>query len=196
MTPYMKKELNSGKIKSWYSPGIISFLVKNNISATVFTTGMFAEIYPDVIRKMSENPLFEIENHTYDHKSFTSNCYKLATVKNQTEKIQEITKTNNIIKKLTGKEPHFIRLPGLCSKKEDDSLIKRLGFISSDTGIISGDAKQKDFNKIKISVLNQVKRGDNVIILHLGGPNAPSTEKAITLLIPELQKRNYIFAHL
>jgi peptidoglycan/xylan/chitin deacetylase (PgdA/CDA1 family) len=196
MTPYMKDELLNGKIKEWYSPKIISYLKAEKIPASVFTTGMFAEVYPDLIKDLGSNPLFSIENHTYSHKSFSSPCYKPEPVTKHTEKVLEITKTQEIIKNLTGKEPKYVRLPGLCRTEQDETLIEKLGLIPSNVGIISGDVKQHDYRKIVNSVLHQAHSGDNIIIMHLGGPHAPSIEKALEIFIPELLKKGYIFKHL
>lgn len=196
MTPHMKNRLASGKVKEWYSPNIISFLKRENISATIFTTGMFAEVYPEVIKDLGVNPLFSIENHTYDHKAFSKPCYTLETATKHSEKVLEIIKTQDIIKNLTGKEARYVRLPGLCRTEADDSLIKRLGLIPSNIGIISGDVKQHNYKALVHSVLSQVHPGDNIVIMHLGGPHAPSTEKALEIFVPELIKKGYIFKHL
>ncbi len=196
MTPYMKSELESGKVKEWYSPKIISYLKTENIPASIFATGMFAEVYPHVIKDFGTNTLFSVENHTYDHRAFSTPCYTLGSVTKHTDKVVEMTKTQEIIKKLTGKEPTHVRLPGLCKTEKDEVLIKKLGLIPSNVGIISGDVKQYDYRKIVKSVLDQVHEGDNVIIMHLGGPHAPSTEKALEVFVPELIKRGYIFKHL
>jgi peptidoglycan/xylan/chitin deacetylase (PgdA/CDA1 family) len=196
MTPYMKSKLEHGKVKSWYSPSILTYLKEKRIPASIFTTGMFAEIYSEVIKDLGTNSLFSIENHTYDHAAFSTPCYKLEKVTKHSKKILEITKTQDIIKELTGKVPHYVRLPGLCHSEDDEVLIKKLGLIPSNMGIISGDVEQKDYRKIESNVLSQVKPGDNMIIMHLGGPHAPSTEKAIEVLVPELLKRGYEFKHL
>ena len=196
MTPLMKEELEEKKVTSWYDPNILTFLKKEHIPASIFTTGMFAEIYPELIKDLGTNPLFSIENHTYDHAAFTYPCYKLKILTKHQEKVEEITKTQEVIKQLTGKEPQYVRLPGLCKTEADDILIKKLGLEPSNTGIISGDVKQKEYKKIVSSILNQVHPGDNVIIMHLGGPHAPETGKAIQVVIPELIKKGYIFIHL
>ncbi len=196
MTPHMKDEAEKGKVGLWYSPGIISYLEEREVPATIFTTGMFAEMYPGVIRAAAMSGLFSIQNHTYDHAAFTVGCYGLSVVTQEKAKTEEIKKATEIITDLTGNAPTYVRLPGLCRNKSDSELIKKLGYKESDDGIISEDPHQMDAKKIVAMVLGKIKPGDNIVIMHLGGPNAPKTEEALTKLIPILSTEGYDFAHL
>ena len=195
MTPFMKRELSSGKIHSWYSPELVSYLEENNIPATIFTTGMFAEVYPDVIKKLAETPGIVIANHTYDHPGFEAPCYKLKIISSDQEKKNEILKTQEIIKSLVGYEPRYFRYPGLCHNEHDDLLVKELGLQISVEGIISGDAFTHDAIKIEEHILENVHDG-SVIIMHLGGPHAPATDVVVRDIVSKLEKENYVFQSL
>jgi predicted TIM-barrel fold metal-dependent hydrolase len=71
-------------------------------------------------------------------------------------------------------------------------MAKEIGLEISDTGTISGDSFIKDS---KIVASNIVKGAGNnpVIIMHLGGPNAPATEEAVKIAVPRLRAMGYIF---
>ncbi len=195
MTPVMAKKLKDNEVASWYSPGLIQYLQDNQIAATFFVTGMFAEIYPDAIKQWAQNKNFAIENHSYDHPGFEDPCYGLATISTDQEKISQMQKTQDILKELTGTTPAYFRHPGLCHNQHDDDLAAKLNLKISDEGLASGDAFNKNTEAIVNNVVKNSKAG-TVIILHTGGPNAPATEAAIKKIVPKLQAEGFFFAKL
>lgn len=193
MTPFMKKEYTEKRVLYWYSKGLVDYLEKEKIPATIFVTGMFAEMYPETIKTMATYPTIEIANHTYDHAGFESPCYGLKILKNDSEKIDEIKNTQNIIKTLTNKTPKYFRYPGLCHKKSDDALVNKLGLSVANTGLISGDAFNKSSKGIISGIMKNVRNND-VIIMHLGGQNAPAiTGVFMKELVTRLKAQNYVF---
>ncbi|GEM_PF-1862602 len=195
MTPYMKKEQKSGLVKQWYDPTLIDYLEKNNIQATFFVTGMFAEMYPDLIKHLAANPNFSIQNHTYDHSAFEPHCFHLSFIVSDQEKQTEIKKTQSILKSITGKTPTYFRYPGLCHNAHDDTLVAADGLLLVHGEFNSGDAYMRKPELIVRNIFNNLKRG-NVIIFHLGTKKSPATTDAVKLLIPKLKKSGYIFSHL
>lgn len=191
MTPHMKNELLTGKIKAWYDPAIISYLEDKKIPATIFVTGLFAEVYSKEIKQWSENGLL-IENHTYDHSAFRYPCFGLNVLRSDKEKRAEISKTQDIIFKLTGEIPKLFRYPGLCHNSADDKLVKDLGLTIDNGNLTAGDAFNKNSASIVKTILNKTK-DRSVILMHLGGPNAPAADRALKQVIPLLQKKGFIF---
>jgi peptidoglycan/xylan/chitin deacetylase (PgdA/CDA1 family) len=192
MTPMMLKKEKEHKVDRWYSPGLVDYLIQNKIPATIFTTGMFAEDYPELISKMSTSGMFAIENHTYDHSAFESPCYGLAVLGTDEQKHKEMSKASDVISKLTGHTPTILRHPGLCHNLHDDQMAKEIGLEISDSGTISGDSFIKDSKIVAANILKGA--GNNpVIIMHLGGPNAPATEEAVKIAVPKLRAMGYIF---
>ncbi|MCX6753019.1 MAG: polysaccharide deacetylase family protein [Candidatus Nomurabacteria bacterium] len=192
MTPFMKKKLDTGIVSSYYSRELVSYLENEKIPATVFVTGMFAEIYPNLIKEMSKYPYIEVANHTYDHPGFEVPCYGLSVINTDKEKIQEMEKTQKILTTLTGHIPKYFRHPGLCHDNHDDILAQRLGLIVSDDGLTSEDAFDKNPNTIIKAVLNNIHDG-SIVIMHLGGPNAPAIDVAIKTIVSKLKDQGYIF---
>ena len=192
MTPFMKKKLDEGIVSSYYSKDLVSYLETEKIPATIFVTGMFAEIYGDLIKEMGKYPEIEIANHSYSHPGFENPCYKLKTISTDAEKIGEMEKTQKILSALTGRVPKFFRHPGLCHNNHDDQLAQKIGLTVSDDGLTSGDAFNKNPKNIIKTVLSRVHDG-SVIIMHLGGPNAPEIGVAIKGVVEKLKAEGYVF---
>ncbi len=192
MTPFMKKKLDEKKVSDYYSKDLVNYLESEKIPSTIFVTGMFAEVYPDLIREIAKYPDIEIANHSYDHPGFESPCYKLKIINTDEDKIEEMQKTQRILTALTGVVPKYFRHPGLCHNQQDDLLAQKIGLTVSDAGLTSGDSFNKNSKGIVKAVLSGV-HDKSVIIMHLGGPNAPATYVAIEEIVTKLKKEGYVF---
>lgn len=193
MTTSMLKKLQNKEVKSLYDERIIEILNSTSTPATIFITGLWAKTYPEETKSISENALFEIANHSLTHGSFTKNCYTLEEVKN---KNNELIETQKILQEITNITPKYFRFPGGCYEKEDLQIIANAQLIPIQWDVISGDAFQKDHNKIANTVINKTTNG-SIIVMHLNGaPNAPGTAEALPSIITELKKKGYSFVKL
>lgn len=193
MTPHMKQMLKLGQVKSWYNSKVIDILKQTNTPATLFLTGMWAQIYSDAVKQFSLDPLFELGNHSYSHPAFSINCYKLSVIKSSAQKSKEINDTQVILNQLTGKAPILFRFPGGCFAKDDLSLVKSLGLTVIGWDVSSTDAFSNDTNRIINHVVSSVKNG-SVVVFHLqGGPFAPKTAEALPKIIAKLKEKGFAF---
>jgi len=193
MTPSMQKKLQTKQVPTLYDKRIIDTLEETSTPATIFITGLWAKNYPAETKSISQNPLFEIANHSLTHGSFTKNCYGLGQVN---DKNKELTETQEILKELTGITPKYFRFPGGCYGKKDLEIVASNGLIPIQWDLISGDAFQKNSTIIYNNVVNRVTNG-SIIVMHLNGaPNAPGTAKALPSIIKELKKQGYTFVKL
>lgn len=193
MTPLMLKKIQTKEVKTLYDKRITDTLIETSTPATIFITGLWAKTYPEETKAISQNQLFEIANHSLTHGSFTKNCYTLSQVY---DKNKEIIETQKILQNLTGLTPKYFRFPGGCYEKEDLKTVNTAGLESVQWDVISGDAFQKDSNKIANTVINKATNG-SIIVMHLNGaPNAPGTAKALPSIIKELKKNGYTFVTL
>ena len=61
------------------------------VPATVFLTGLWTQAYPDVVKSLAADPLFELENHSMDHAAWRSPCFGLPAISTDAERRDELT---------------------------------------------------------------------------------------------------------
>ena len=86
----------------YYTEQLLKGLKERNVKATFFITGKNVETYPEIVKMIHEDEHL-IGNHTYNHTQLTS--------RNQESFKQEIIKTNEIIKEVTGEDTIYVRPP-------------------------------------------------------------------------------------
>lgn len=192
MTLGMEKKLNDGRSKSYFNKPVIDELIKENVPATLFLTGLWAKNYPGVTKSLAQNPLFEIGNHSYSHPAFTANCFGLPYI-NSSDKEKEIQMSQEILTKLTGKHPTLFRFPGGCYGKSDLEQIKKYGLRNVGWDLASGDAFNNNPGSIVKRVESRVAPG-SIIVMHMNGNiDAPVTAEALPEIIAYLKSNGYTF---
>lgn len=192
MTPGMKNALNTKRIKSSYDSRIVDTLNKTNTKATLFLTGMWIEVYPDITKQLAHNPLFELGSHSYRHSSYNGYCYGLSQLP-QTLKIEDVGAAQKLLRDYTGTDNKLFRFPGGCYSAEDVGLIHNAGGMVVDWDVVSGDAFNNNTNEIVYKVVNNTQNG-SIIVMHLNGePTAPKTAEALPEIIKQLKAKGYEF---
>lgn len=192
MTPKMLRELREHTVKSWYNHAVMQALEKANVPATLFLTGMWIVTYPRITKQLSDNPLFELGNHSYLHGGFSGTCYHLNKVPESSD-ANEIAKTDQLLSKFTARAVKLFRFPGLCYDTDDLAIAAQEGYTVIGGDVLGDDGFQKRTNAIVTHVVRSVKPG-SIVILHMhGGPNAPRTAEALPLIITQLRAEGYTF---
>ncbi|TGN76620.1 polysaccharide deacetylase [Streptomyces bauhiniae] len=174
------------------NPGLISALRTLKVPATVFMTGRWAEEYPDQARALGHDAQFEVANHSYSHYSFTGDCYGLPTVA-QDAKLTEVQRTYAALRKAGVPNPMpYFRFPGGCYDRDALRAISGAGVTAIQWDVISGDAFATDADAVVRQVLDGVKPG-SVVVMHCTRSAAPTTEKVVRSVVPELRKKGYRF---
>lgn len=86
-----------------YTPALLSILDRYHAKATFFLVGEKAEAWPDLV-KAEIAAGHSVGNHTYHHVNLTKIPERLVAT--------EILACGNVIKSITGKDPHLFRPPG------------------------------------------------------------------------------------
>lgn len=193
MTYGMKDALISHKVASSYDSRIIDTLTKTQTKATLFLTGMWVQLYPDVAKKLAQNPLFEIGSHSYIDSSYAGSCYGLKPTADS-EDLEEIETTQKILRDTLGVQNKLFRFPGGCY---DDYDIKAVSDIAGlkivHWDVVGGDGFNDNAASIVTAVVSHVQNG-SIIVLHMNGaPTAPKTADALPEIIKELKAKGFTF---
>ncbi len=192
MTTGMLKRIESGTDPALYNAAIVDFLRSEKIAATFFITGLWAEKYPNVVKELAAEPLFEIGNHSFSHRGFVDNCFSLPNLP-ENEKESDIRKSQEILLRLTGKKTTLFRFPGGCFSQSDQGLVKNYGLTVVGWSFASGDAFNPNTNAIVENVLEKARSGA-IVVFHLsGGRYAPKSAEVLKAIVPELKKRGFEF---
>ncbi|MER6031241.1 polysaccharide deacetylase family protein [Streptomyces sp. NPDC001851] len=174
------------------NPDLIGTLRTLKVPATIFMTGRWADEYPTEARSLGHDPQFEVANHSYSHYAFTSDCYGLPTVdagKMRSDVERAYASLHN-----AGVEhalPYF-RFPGGCYDQRALRALSGLGVTAVQWDVVSGDAFATDADAVTRQVLDGVKPG-SVVVMHCTRSAAPTTERVVRAVVPELRKRGYRF---
>lgn len=162
---------------------ILDLLSLYGIRATFFVVGENAGYYPDIILRESAEG-HEIGNHTYYHKPLRQ-C-------KPGEMEKEISKTSEIIRKITGRSPSLFRPPeGSYSCKTVESA-KTCG-----CDVILWNVDTRDWalcgtKEIVANVKTNVRDG-SIILFHDFTREGSHTVDALKILIPYLIDSGYEF---
>ena len=146
---------------------ILDILKQNEITATFFLVGQWAEKYPDSVKAISQAG-HEIGNHSYSHADF-------ATLEEK-QLVEEISKCSSAIEQITGRVPEFMRPPSGSYSDASIAVIERMGMTP-----IQWDADSLDWKSVSAG---------SIVLLHCGAKN---TAAALPNLIAKLQKDGYTF---
>lgn len=166
------------------TPHILDILKKRNLKAAFFVLGCQVNKYPEIIKRMHEEGHI-IGNHTYDHKNLTQ--LKKSSI------IKEIENTNNLIEKITGEKPKYLRPPYGAVNQSVKSVINEEGMNMVLWTVDTRDWHSKNEQKI----LKEVDRQLNISSgKYIGGAILmhdiyPSTVKALDLVLDKLAVNNY-----
>ncbi|MFI5711252.1 polysaccharide deacetylase family protein [Kribbella sp. NPDC051620] len=192
LTALMRKRLQHGKVKSYYNEALITKLRQENVPATLFLTGMWMEQYPDRVRELAADPLFELGTHTYDHRGFTKHCYTLGTVP-KADMLQDVRKAVTLLDQLDSHATRWFRFPGGCYDGTALHELAPAGVTAVGLDVPGADGFAKSPKPIVKQVLTHCQNG-SIVVLHMhGGENAPYTDEAITPIIAGLRARGFRF---
>jgi peptidoglycan/xylan/chitin deacetylase (PgdA/CDA1 family) len=187
MTPSMLAALKSGQVRSYANLAILDILEERQVPATFFVTGMWAERYPSVLKRIAAEDRYEIANHTYRHAAYKPNCYTLEQLP-RTEMTADARRTFDVLAPFGGNQTRYFRFPGLCHDSAALTALAPLGVTVVDGDVVSGDPFATAAAPIVRAVLERVQAG-SIIILHITEANAAFTDEALVPILEGLAER-------
>lgn len=181
---------------SGYDEELISYLIEMNIPATLFINGRWIEENVEVMKILSQNDLFEIENHGYAHKplSMDGRCaYGINGTEGIKGVLDEIMKNQDAITSYTGKSPRFFRSGTAHYDDITLDVLNELDLKAVNFDVL-GDAGAT-FNKEQmLRSARKVKNG-SIFLYHMNQPNREIAE-GVKQVVPMLIEMGYSFVQL
>jgi peptidoglycan/xylan/chitin deacetylase (PgdA/CDA1 family) len=181
---------------SGYDARLIQYLETMKVPATLFISGRWIDANPEIFKKLSKNPLFEIENHGLNHKPCSAigrSVYGIEGTKSLGEIYDEIELNALKILNLTGRKPKYFR-PG--TSYCDEICVEIANALGGEVVNFSvrGDAGATYSKKqVKEALWNAPP--SSIILMHMNHPEGETGEGVIEA-IPELKKRGFRFIRL
>lgn len=170
-----------------FSPQILDILKKYEAKATFFVVGQKVGWNPDIVKRASDEG-HEIGNHTFTH---------INICKSSDEEINsEISKTQEIIKNVTGKEPELFRPPYRAISEKLFNVME-----SKDMKVVLwSDLDPRDWsNPGTYNIVKTIEtKSENGTIILLHDYNKIRNDKSQTIqaleeIIPKMQSLGYEF---
>jgi peptidoglycan-N-acetylglucosamine deacetylase len=159
---------------------VIDILDEYDVIGNFFFVGKNVTKYPEVVKQAFEKGHLVL-SHSYNH-------IDLAQIGDD-ELRSEIEKTESSIEEIIGKRPAMIRPPYGETDDHVAGIAKERGYSVVLWSIDTLDWSQKEAGNIFKNVIDHVRNGD-IILMHTT-PETSETQKALPMIIEELQKRNF-----
>ncbi|MBF8984451.1 polysaccharide deacetylase family protein [Lutibacter sp. B2] len=161
-----------------YTNGILDILDKYNIKSTFFLVGFWVDKYPDMVKKIHDQG-HNVANHSSTHPHMT----KLS----KEQIAQELNKTGEKIKELTGVMPILFRPPFGDYNNLLINTAKENGYYTIQWDVDSLDWKELGTEPVVDRVTRNIKNG-SIVLFH---NNAKYVLEYLPLVIERLQKDGY-----
>lgn len=156
-----------------YTAQLLDGLKERGIHATFFVTGEHAELHPDIIERMfNEGHL--IGNHTYSHIQLTKG--------NRDKFKDELIKTNEILKEITGEEVQYVRPP---YGSWDKSFEKELNMFPVLWTVDPLDWSSRNVGRITEKIVSKTGENDIILMHDYYDTSVTAALKAIDELLEE-----------
>lgn len=180
------------------TPKVLDELKKYNVKATFFCLGKMLDANPDIAKRAYDEGHL-IANHSYNHD------YKTLYATSESF-MDEINKTQDKIKEITGEEPFkLIRFPGggynagdhAAEKQVYKACLKENGFYYADWNCLNGDAEAslRSADEL-VAKVKQTALEDNIIVLMHDAATKTTTPQALGRIIEYLKEKGYEFKRL
>ncbi len=156
-----------------YTEELLDGLKERGVCVTFFVTGEHAEIHPDIIKRMQEEGHL-IGNHTYSHIQLRKGNKEIFR--------EELIKTNEILKEITGQEVVYVRPP---YGSWDKSFEQELNMFPVLWTIDPLDWCSRDSDCIMRKIVSKVEENDIILMHDYYETSVDAALKAVDELLEE-----------
>lgn len=181
---------------SGYDEELLTYLMEERIPATLFINGRWIEENKETMKMLSQQDLFDIENHGYSHRPLSldgSFAYGIRGTEGVEEVLHEVMKNQELIFSYTGRRPRYFRSGTAYYDDVTVEILTELGLKAVNYDVL-GDAGAT-FNKEQmIRSAGGVKEG-SIFLYHMNQPGKKIAE-GVKHVVPMLMDMGYDFVKL
>ncbi|HTR71494.1 MAG TPA: polysaccharide deacetylase family protein [Mycobacteriales bacterium] len=172
--------IDDGPDPDW-TPKVLHLLDRYRMQASFCVIGLHAKAYPRLIRDIAKAG-HVLVNHSYTH---------VQPFNHQTEKriVEEITRTQRVIKQVAKVEPQLFRAPGGAWSPFIFRAIASYGLLPLDWDVDPADWERPGTLAIERRMLRG--RPNDIVLCHDGGGNRSETVRALRVVLPAWKRRHY-----
>lgn len=165
-----------------YDEKVVDVLIREKVPATLFLSGRWVEKNEDVVKSLAANPQFEIANHAFRHPHLLE--------KDDERILRELKRTQDIIRKVTGKRPKYFRPPFGEVDERLARLAAEAGLVTVQYDIASGDPDPGlSAKRIIRGVVGEAK-GGSIVVFHIN-ENGARTAEVLPEVIKQLREKGF-----
>jgi peptidoglycan-N-acetylglucosamine deacetylase len=165
-----------------YDEKVVEVLVREKAPATLFMSGRWVEKNKDTAKSLAANPQFEIANHAFWHPHMLE--------KDDERILRELKRTQDIIRKVTGKRPKYFRPPFGEVDERLARLAAQAGLVTVQYDIASGDPDPGlSAKRIIRGVVGEAK-GGSIVVFHMN-ENGRRTAEVLPEVIKQLREKGF-----
>ncbi len=176
-----EKKLSISFDAAWgtdYTKKILDILDKYNIKSTFFLVGFWIEKNPELVKEIYDRG-HDVGNHSTNHPYMTKMSSEQIT--------QELNKTGNLIKEITGEAPILFRPPFGDYNNELIKVCRKNNYYVIQWDVDSLDWKELGVQSVVDRVTRNVKNG-SIVLFH---NNAKYIVEYLPIVIEKLQSEGY-----
>jgi peptidoglycan/xylan/chitin deacetylase (PgdA/CDA1 family) len=181
---------------SGFDAGLINYLEKEKIPATLFVNARWIDANREVFLRLAANPLFEIADHGMRHKPASvigRSVYGINGTADVADLVDEIELNALKIEALTGKKPKYYRSGTAFYDEIAVTVANRLGYQVVGFSVLGDAGATYTKDEVKKALLRA--EPGSIVILHMNHPEG-QTAAGVIAAIPELKKRGFSFVKL
>lgn len=156
-----------------YTEQLLDGLKERGVVATFFVTGEHAELHPDIIERMIQEGHL-VGNHTYSHIQLTNGNREVFK--------EELIRTNEILKNITGQDVQYVRPP---YGSWDKNFEKELNMFPVLWTVDPLDWCSKNVDCITDKIVNKVEENDIILMHDYYDTSVTAALKAVDELLEE-----------
>jgi len=179
-----------------YDEKLIQYLEEEKIPATLFISGKWIDAHPEIIKKLSRDPLFEIENHGLNHKPCSAigrSAYGIRGTKNVGEIFDEIELNALRIQSMTGRKSKYFRPGTAYSDEVCVEIANALGYDVVNFRVRGDAGATYSKKQVEETLLNSAPA--SIVLMHMNHSEGQTAE-VLMEAIPELRMRGFRFVKL